>query len=231
MAASAKLRGFAGLGSMVSDIGIHKAANTLSGSAVAPPSLPGARTQPTDQDGSRGSGRSSGGRVGIILGILAVVVLLAVIIMANAGNQPSYRPTQTYVPPPPPPVPTYKPAPPPYAPAPTYKPSPPPYIPTPAPQYDANVEAKPPFGSGHTLSRDQIRYCESQKIRVSAWQGALNRYSSTAINAFNAAVDDYNARCSNYRYYSGVLESVRSEVEARRYSLMAEGRALAAANP
>jgi hypothetical protein len=229
MVARAKLRGFAGLGAMVSDIGVPKATSTL-GSGVAPPPLPGARTQATDPYGSSASGRSSGGRVGIILGILAVVVLLAVIIIANAGNQPSYRPTQTYVPPPPP-APTYKPAPPPYAPAPTYKPSPPPYVPTPAPQYDANVETKPPFGSGHTLGRDQIRYCESQKIRVSAWQGALNRYSSTAINAFNAAVDDYNARCSNYRYYSGVLESVRSEVEARRYTLMAEGRALAAANP
>jgi hypothetical protein len=220
MTAATKLRGFAGLGAMVSEVGVSTATK------AAP--LPVAMPQGTDPHSLGSSRPSSGGRVAVILGILAVVAFFALIVIANSGNQSPYRPSYT---PPPPPVPTYKPAPPPYIPEPTYKPSPPPYIPAPTPKYDANVEVKPPSGSGLTLSRDQIRYCESQKIRVSAWQSALNRYSSTAISAFNAAIDDYNARCSNYRYYSGVLESVRSEVEARRYILMAEGRALAAANP
>jgi hypothetical protein len=163
-----------------------------------------------------------------------VIVLVVVILIANSGSQSTYRPnynsTGAYTPPKEyVPTPTYKPTAPAYVPESTYKP--PSYIPPSAPKYDTYVETKPPVGYGQTLDRNQIRYCQSQKIRVSAWQGALNRYSSTAINAFNAAVDDYNARCSNYRYYSGVLEGVRAEVEARRYTLETEGRALAAANP
>jgi hypothetical protein len=38
------------------------------------------------------------------------------------------------------------------------------------------------------------------------------------------------ARCSNYQYRSGALESVRSEVEANRADLVKEGLAKAALN-
>jgi hypothetical protein len=103
---------------------------------------------------------------------------------------------------------------------------------TPAPTYESDTsEERPPVGSGLSLSRSQIRYCLSQKIRISSWQGHVDNYSQTSVDALNMAVDDFNARCSNFRYLSGVLESVRSEVEANRYALQLEGRNSAAANP
>lgn len=89
----------------------------------------------------------------------------------------------------------------------------------------------PSYGSNNVFSDREIRYCLEEEIRLSAWQAAVNTGSQTAINAFNRAVDDYNARCSSYRYRRGALERVRSDVESRRFSLEQEGRSRAYANP
>ena len=89
----------------------------------------------------------------------------------------------------------------------------------------------PPVGNGLEFNNSQIRYCLSQKIRISTWQPRVNNYSESSVNAFNEAVDDYNMRCSHFRYRSGTLESTRSEVEANRYALTQQGEASAAANP
>lgn len=89
----------------------------------------------------------------------------------------------------------------------------------------------PSYGSNNVFSDREIRYCLEEEIRLSAWQAAVNTQSQTAINAFNRAVDDYNARCSSYRYRRGALERVRSDVESRRYSLEQDGRSRAYANP
>ncbi len=51
---------------------------------------------------------------------------------------------------------------------------------------------------------------------------ALNTYVETDVNRFNAMVQDYNSRCSDFRYREGTLES--GEAERRRYILEAEGR-------
>lgn len=119
------------------------------------------------------------------------------------------------------------------APAPAAAPAytPPVYVPEPVPIYATNDEEMPPVGSGLSLSRSQIRYCLSEKIRVTAWQGQVNEYSGTSVEAFNEAVRDYNSRCSSFRYRSGALESVRSEVEANRYALQLQGMASATKNP
>jgi hypothetical protein len=47
--------------------------------------------------------------------------------------------------------------------------------------------------------------------------------SDPEIDRFNAMIDDYNARCSSYRYRAGVLESVQREIQARTSALRAEG--------
>jgi hypothetical protein len=59
----------------------------------------------------------------------------------------------------------------------------------------------------------------------------VNNYSESSVNAFNEAVDDYNMRCSHFRYRSGTIESIRAEVEANRYAIFQQGEASAAANP
>jgi len=95
----------------------------------------------------------------------------------------------------------------------------------------SNSEEKPPEGSGLVFNDSQMRYCLSEKIRMSGWESHVNQYSETSVNAFNEAVNDYNMRCSHFRYRSGTLESTRSEVEANRYALTQQGEASAAANP
>lgn len=87
----------------------------------------------------------------------------------------------------------------------------------------AVYEEMPTPGSGQLLSDNQIRYCLSQDIRLTGWGAAVDHYSQTAIVSFNAAVGDYNTRCSNYKYRRGALERVRSEVENRRSILQSEG--------
>jgi hypothetical protein len=37
-------------------------------------------------------------------------------------------------------------------------------------------------------------------------------------------IDDYNSRCSSYKYPQGLLQRVESETEALRSTLEAEGR-------
>ena len=101
----------------------------------------------------------------------------------------------------------------------------------PAPTYMDRAEEMPPTGRGLTLSRSQIRYCLSEKIRIAAWQREVNQYSDASVETFNAAVNNYNARCSDFRYRKGLLESVRSEIEADRHSLELQGLASARRNP
>jgi hypothetical protein len=81
------------------------------------------------------------------------------------------------------------------------------------------------------LNEAQIRYCLSEKIRVSAWKEGVNNYSQNSVDEFNTAVADYNARCSHFRYRSGSLESVRAQVEVNRYKIRSQGIASALANP
>lgn len=92
-------------------------------------------------------------------------------------------------------------------------------------------EQRPPVGSSLVLNEGQIRYCLSEDIRLSAWSNGVNNFSRSSVDAYNAAVADYNARCSRFRYRRGSLESVRVQVEANRTSLQQQGALRAALNP
>jgi hypothetical protein len=97
--------------------------------------------------------------------------------------------------------------------------------PTPPPATAPAAEILPPVGSSLTLSRDQIRYCLSEDIRLEAARAAVDSYSQFDVSRFNSMITDYNNRCSNFRYRQGSLESVRVEVEANRYQLQTAGAA------
>ena len=86
------------------------------------------------------------------------------------------------------------------------------------------TQEKPPVGTDRVLSRNQIRYCLSEKIRLDAAEEKINNYLVTEVNRFNGMIDDYNNRCSKFRYRSGALEAVRAEVEDNRQNLAVEGR-------
>lgn len=92
-----------------------------------------------------------------------------------------------------------------------------------APEANANTEEKPPVGDGLVLSYNQIRYCLSEDIRLSAIKDALDSYSHHEVESFNTAIGDYNSRCSHFRYHRGALESVRAEVNPLHATLVVEG--------
>ena len=104
--------------------------------------------------------------------------------------------------------------------------SPPPYTPSaPRPQtLSRPEEVKPPVGQGLVFSIGQIRYCLAEDIRSEGAKSVLNNYSNSEVDRFNAMVDDYNSRCANFRYRSGVLESARRDIQPYWSQLQAEGR-------
>ena len=73
---------------------------------------------------------------------------------------------------------------------------------------------KPPAGTGNSLSGHQIRWCVREQIRLDAMRG--RSASSAKIGYFNTLVDDYNARCSRFKYRKGALEQARRDVESER---------------
>lgn len=103
--------------------------------------------------------------------------------------------------------------------------------PVPAYKPPSNGEEKPQIGSGQLFSSAQIRYCLSEKIRLRGMERLVNNYSSSSVDGFNQYVNDYNARCSNFRYRRGTLESVTSEIESQRAELESEGVGRALVNP
>jgi hypothetical protein len=94
-----------------------------------------------------------------------------------------------------------------------------PYTPSPAPS--SPVEQLPPIGPDRVLDAAQIRYCLSEDIRLEAARNIAN--VDADVERFNSMINDYNARCANYRYRRQVFESVQREVQANRASLHAEG--------
>ncbi len=206
-------KGFAGLSSLVSDVDTapaHPAPKTESAGSTTSTGRPASQAaqpqpqQPTQrqtyQEPPQPSSGSSGGKW--ILGIAAVVGLLWLIGQSNK-NTPS-------------PAPAY--SPPAQSAAPSYSPPAQPQGPS-VPQ-----ESKPPVGQDLVLSTAQIRYCLAEDIRMEGARAALNNYSDSDVDRFNAMVADYNSRCGSFRYRSGALESARRDVEPYRGQLKAEGR-------
>lgn len=80
-------------------------------------------------------------------------------------------------------------------------------------------------GSGHVLVASEIYYCLAEGIRIEANRDTLNQYDSYSIDRFNRTVNDFNARCSDYRYRSSAMSSANKAIENNRYSIEAQGRA------
>lgn len=217
-------RGFAALSSLVSDVDTsappaakHKPqAMDISGapsSAERPKVLESAQPEPQpkqqqpNQAPSQPSSGSSSGKW--LLGIAVVIGGLWLIGEADKSPSspvPSYSPTPSYSPPAGNTAPSYS-----VAPARPQVPSRP-------------DEAKPPVGRDLVFSTAQIRYCLAEDIRMDGTKSALNNYSDSDVDRFNAMVADYNSRCGSFRYRSGALESARRDIEPYRSQLQAEGR-------
>lgn len=90
-----------------------------------------------------------------------------------------------------------------------------------SPPSRGRIEQLPPIGSDRVLDAAQIRYCLSEDIRLEAARDVVN--VDADVDRFNSMINEYNARCANYRYRRQVFESVQREVQANRTSLQAEG--------
>lgn len=80
------------------------------------------------------------------------------------------------------------------------------------------AEERPPIGSGRSLTTNQVRYCVFQRARLVYLKGDPNR--NMTASKFNRLVDDYNSRCSDYKYQRGVLQRVKRELEANRTKVL-----------
>jgi hypothetical protein len=203
-------RGFGGFGDLVSDV--SKDIESATRESINPPThQPIAREQtelPLTNKlpvSSQPTGGSSGAKWFWGIGIVMVILIS----IGNSGKEKSasYTPSPAYSPP------TY---------APTAIPTTEPTTP-PASVYSPvlSKEDKPPIGNGLALSRDQIRYCISQKMRIDAIEKIVNTSRNGEVDSFNALVGDYNSRCSHFKYRRGSLEEVRAEVDGERSNIEA----------
>lgn len=216
-------KGFAGLNRLLSDVepvnSTPAPEPTLDPERPRQSDTPQETAQPIHFGTPQASSGSSGKYWAIGIGVIALFIWIN-----NSGSNKSSPTRGVAVAPSP--APRYAPAPTHTAPAPTYVAPEPIYAPVPI-----GNEEIPPVGNGLTFNESHLRYCLSQKIRVVTWKNYVDSDSATSIDAFNAAVDDYNARCSNFRYRSGSLEGVRAQVEANRDTLQRQGLDKASENP
>jgi hypothetical protein len=85
---------------------------------------------------------------------------------------------------------------------------------------DQGETPPPPFQSG-ALTRSQLRYCQRQKERIEFAEGKT--LTDPQIDRFNAAVSDYNLRCSSYKYNPGDMTVVQEEISSSQSQLEREG--------
>lgn len=198
-------QGFAGLSAMVSDVDAAVASVPKQSKRSSSAGRPERQGQPrpnrqTSQAPAQPSGGSSAGKW--LIGIAAVIGLIW--LADQPDNSSSSRPpyssgsSSTAV-----------------APTPTsVKPQTPSRL----------AEERPSVGRNNALSIAQIRYCLAEEIRLDASGSLVNSYVQSDVNRFNGYVNDYNSRCSEFRYRRGALESARRDVEPYRNQLQAEGR-------
>lgn len=98
--------------------------------------------------------------------------------------------------------------------------SPPPTVELPATTW---VETPPPPARDRVLTRNELRYCLSEQVRLEAMEPMVDSSNGSQVDLFNRHVDDYNSRCGSFRYEEGMLESVRREVAEQHARLWVEG--------
>ena len=84
-------------------------------------------------------------------------------------------------------------------------------------------EDRPSIGTAN-FTRANIRYCEFQRVRLEALRSLV---SSDNGSTFNGLIEDWNSRCSRYRYRPSDKSAVDLEIITRRSALQAEGWAKA----
>jgi hypothetical protein len=97
---------------------------------------------------------------------------------------------------------------------------------------DDLTEARPPEHDGsRSLSRAELRWCMFNDIRIEAARPDMRAAKQGQVQAFNAAVAEWNQGCRRYRYARSDRDAVQRQLAERRAALEAEGRARFALTP
>jgi uncharacterized membrane protein (UPF0127 family) len=134
----------------------------------------------------------------------AVIALLAT--LGNQKNSQTYSPPPRYSPPA-----QYAPAVPSSRSAPISSPN----------TSTAPTIVRPPTGTDLQFTQANLRYCALQSAMFDAARPLIA--TETALQAFNAYVDDWNSRCSSYQYRKSDKSTVDAEVANQTTAI--EGRA------
>lgn len=96
-----------------------------------------------------------------------------------------------------------------------------------------SIEAPAPNSDTIGRTMPELRYCLAAKIKLEAGDARAEELKLSdpsafdrAVEPFNNAVSDYNARCGSFKYRESDLTLARDQVEARRSEFEAEGREL-----
>jgi hypothetical protein len=76
-----------------------------------------------------------------------------------------------------------------------------------------------------TLNKNQLLYCEAEKIRLDAVQNKIDLYSTYEVDKYNNLSNDYNSRCADKQYHKNDMYYVDRNIDKRRYELQQEGLA------
>jgi hypothetical protein len=83
----------------------------------------------------------------------------------------------------------------------------------------------PLAGRDRLLTESEILYCLAEQTRIDAHRDVLNAYDSVAIDVFNYHVQDFNSRCSAFRYKQRQFDRAKKEHDANRNFYILQGRA------
>lgn len=195
--------GFAGLRGLQSDIRLELArlsgpAQTVSATPPAPAS--GAQATPVD-DGSWK-------RFGIIGGVIAVII--AGIWISNSGSTSDSTGAPV-------PIQTSAASSTGEAYAPKSAPA------EPVPSSDDITEEMPPEGLGLRLTANQVAYCLAEDVRLEAAKGRVDTGVEGQVDAFNAAVRSFNARCGEYKFLPADRQRAEAYLDYYRATIELDG--------
>ena len=84
-------------------------------------------------------------------------------------------------------------------------------------------ESKPLSYSSNSLTRNEMRYCMAEKIRLDVIKAKVNSSSNYEIDKYNKLSNEYNSLCQSRKYYINDHKYVEKQVNARKSIIQQDG--------
>lgn len=82
------------------------------------------------------------------------------------------------------------------------------------------IEMKPAPGKVAPLSISELRYCRFERVRLESMKGVI--LGPRGSVSYDAAIDDYNSRCSNYTYDKEDWVQIERELKESEQKILSE---------